>query len=204
MPKVRILANNVQLDDTTWQGLRKNTQAMLKDFQRFGAKQVNLRLNESECETKLPVFIDWIALPRVSARIAKRSPEPDFGKYRLGEATPSKVYIDGVAQAGKKIIERNWTYKQLLKEKRVESKLLVPKAGLMYQKFIGIIAGEQGSRRCVGLLTVSFAKKPETRILNKVEERMQQWASWPEKSKSDLIKYLEEIFILGGPLLKGL
>jgi hypothetical protein len=207
MPRVRIAANEVQLDAVAWQSLRKHTQGILGEFRPLGAKQVNLRLNESEKESKLPVFIDWIALPSVSAKIANRSAEADIGKYRLGETTPSIVYNEGVAQAGKKIIERDWTCKQLLKEKRVESKLAVQKAGLMYQKFIGIIAGEKPSWRCVGLLTVSFEKKPKKVDLNEVENKMKKLASWPESPKSDPVKsefvnYLEEVFILGGPFVK--
>jgi hypothetical protein len=209
MPKVKILANDVKLDDATWQGLRKHTERILKEFRPLGAKQMNLRLNESEKEAKLPVFIDWIALPSVSAKIAPRSPTDDMGKYRLGEATPSRVYNDGVAQAGKKIIERDWTCEQLLKEKRVESKLAVQKAGLMYQKFIGIIAGQKPNWRCVGLFTISFEKKPKKAALDEIEQNMKKLASWPENPKSDPVKsefvnYLEEVFMLGGPLLKGL
>lgn len=208
MPKVRIAANNVKLDDVTWKSLRKRTQDILDDFRPLGAKQVNLRLNQSEQEANLPVFIDWIALPSVSAKITKRSPEPDIGKYRLGETTPSKVYSEGVKRAGKKIIERDWTCDRLLKEKRVESKLAVQKAGLMYQKFIGIIAGEKAAWRCIGLLTISFEKRPKKAHLDKAEKKMKQLASWPENSKSDPVKsefvnYLEGVFILGGPLLKG-
>lgn len=208
MPKVKIVANDVQLDDATWESLRKRTQDILDAFRPLGAKQINLRLNESEQEAYRPVFIDWIALPSVSAKLAKRSPESDIGKYRLGEATPSKVYDDGVKQIGKKIIERNWTCQNLLKEKRLESKLAVQKAGLMYQRFIGIIAGEKPSWRRVGLLTVSFEKKPKRAHLVEVEKKMKKLASWPENAKSDpvkseFVKYLEEVFILGGPLLKG-
>lgn len=207
MPKVRIAASQVQLDTVAWQNLRKHTKGILEGFKPLGAKQVNLRLNESEKESKLPVFIDWFAVPHVSAKIANRSAQADIGKYRLGETTPSIVYNEGVAQAGKKIIERDWTCKQLLKEKRVESKLAVQKAGLMYQKFIGIIAGEKPSWRCVGLLTVSFVKKPKKAVLNKVENKMKKLASWPESPKSDPVKsefvnYLEEAFILGGPFVK--
>ena len=208
MPKVKIVANDVQLDNATWNSLRKHTQDILDEFRPLGAKQVNLRLNESEQEAYLPVFIDWIALPSVSVKLAQRSRESDIGKYRLGEATPSRVYNDGLKQIGKKIIERDWTCENLLKEKRLESKLAVQKAGLMYQRFIGIIAGEKPNWRRVGLLTVSFEKKPKKAHLGEVEKTMKKLASWPENAKSDpvqseFVKYLEEVFILGGPLLKG-
>ena len=79
----------------------------------------------------------------------------------------------------------------------------------MYQKFIGVIAGEKAAWRCVGLLTISFEKKPKKAHLDEVEKKMRQLASWPENPKSDPVKsefvnYLEQVFILGGPLLKGL
>lgn len=204
-PTVRV-EPNMQLDEETWRGLRAHTQEVLKDFQRLGAKQVNLRLNESEREDPLPVFLDWLALPGISAKIAKRSPQTDIGRYRLGETTPSKVYNDGIAQALKQIIERDWTCDLLLKEKRVESKLVVQKAGLMYQTFIGIIAEVNGNWRRVGLLTVSFEKKPKKADLDEVKKKLHNWASWPADPKSTpvkskLVDYLEEVFILGGPLL---
>lgn len=182
--------------ETKWEGIRSVTAAVLDEFRRLGAKQVNLRLNESGKEDKRPVFIDWVALPKVWSDLAKKSETKDLGKSRLGEGTPSKVYEEALKKAGKGIIERNWKLKQLLKEKRVESKLAVQKAGLMYQRFIGIIA--QG--RCVGLLTVSFEKKPKK--LHEVDNKMKQWASWPGYPKSKLVSYMEENFIFGGPFVK--
>lgn len=206
--RVRIVVNEMHLDDLTWQNLRDRTKGILKEFRTHGARQVNLRLNESEQEQTRPVFIDWVALPSITARIARRSLESDIGKYRLGEGTPSKVYDEGVAFAGKKIIERDWKCNELLREKRVESKLAVQKAGLMYQRFIGIIGGDRGNWRCVGLLTVSFEKRPKRADLDEVDKKMKRLASWPEKPKSDpvksdFVKYLEAVFVLGGPLVKG-
>jgi len=186
--------------ETKWEGIRKITESVLHELKFLGARQVNLRLNQSNNQEKRPVFIDWLALPHVYARIAKRCEEEDMGRCRLGEPTPSKVYDAGLATAGKRLIERDWEWKQLLKEKRVESKMAVQKAGLMYQRFIGIIAEESGTQRCAGLLTVSFERKPKK--LKEVDERMKKWASWPGHPKSPLVKYVEENFVLGGPLFK--
>ena len=190
--------------EAKWEGIRGLTEAVLNDFQVLGAKQVNWRLNESHNEDKRPVFMDWLALPRVSDRLAKRrTADGDLGKSRLGETTPSEVYDAGLDRAGKGLIERNWKFKQLLKEKRVESKLLVPKAGLMYQRFIGIIAEEEGGRRRrAGLLTVSFEKKPKKQKLDEVDKRMKEWASWPGNPKSKLVTFIEDHFQLGGPFIK--
>ena len=85
----------------------------------------------------------------------------------------------------------------------MQSRLVVQKAGLMYQQFIGIIAGQGGRRRCVGILTVSFRRKPGK--LNDVDAKMREWASWPKNprskgySKSKLVEYIEQRVVLGGP-----
>lgn len=186
--------------ETKWREVRQITESVLQEFRALGARQVNLRLNQSQNEEKLPIFIDWIALPSVTAGLANRCEEKDVGRWRLGEPTPSKVYDAGLAQAGRRLIERNWKVKRLLKEKRVESKLAVQKAGLMYQRFIGILAEEAGAKRRAGLLTVSFKNKP--RNLKEIDKRMKKWASWPGHPKSPLVKYMEENFVLGGPLFK--
>ena len=165
--KVRVKANISRTDwGNTWDGIREIMQRVLKEFRSLGAKQVNLRLNESNETEKRPVFIDWVAVPEIFERLARQSDTPqtreqvsNVGLYRFGEGLRSRVYEDAVnkALAFQGTIDRDWH--QDLAEKKVESKLLVQKAGLMYQKFIGIIAEEAGSRRCVGLLTVSFREE---------------------------------------------
>jgi hypothetical protein len=188
---------NVKGLGNRWKGIREVTQTLLKEFEGLGAKQVNWRLNESGKSSKSPVFIDWLAVKNITDSLAKKSGVKDYGVYRLGDSLPSNVYDEGLDKAGKDIVERDWGCDQLLKEKRVESRLLVQKAGLMYQRFIGIIAEQEGSRRGVGLLTVSFEKKPST--LEAVDAKMKQWASWPGNPKSGLVEYIEQNFVLGGP-----
>jgi hypothetical protein len=189
----------------TWIGLRQVTQTVLEELERFGAKQVNLRLNESGQRDKRPVFIDWVAVRGVTDRLAKKSGISDYGEYRFGDSVPSKVYSQALDEAGRKVIERDWDWQRLCKEKRVESRLLVQKAGLMHQKFIGIIAEQAGKRRCVGTLTVSFAKRP--RQEHDVKPKMKQWAAWPKNLKSKeciksrLVKYIENHIALGGPVI---
>src|SRR5258706_5457096 len=123
----------------SWRGIRSLTETVLEDLRRLGAKQLNLRLNESNSEEKRPVFIDWIAVKQISDRLAKKCRVNDYGEYRLGDTIPSRVYEEALAGAGKRLVERNWKSDKLFKEKRVESRLMVQKAGLMYQKFIAII-----------------------------------------------------------------
>ena len=211
--KVRVKANISRTDwGNTWDGIREIMQRVLKEFRFLGAKQVNLRLNESNETEKRPVFIDWVAVPEIFQRLAQQSDTAqtrqqvsNVGLYRFGEGLHSRVYEDAVdkALALQGTIDRDWH--QDLAEKKVESKLLVQKAGLMYQKFIGIIAEQAGSRRCVGLLTVSFERKP--RNLRDVDAKMKKWASWPKDRrskkcrKSRLVKYIEQNIALGGPAI---
>ncbi len=184
-----------------WRGVRELTEKVLADFGRLGAKQLNLRLNESHTEEKRPVFIDWIALKQITDRLGKKSSAgDDWGRSRCGDALPSRVYDQALAGAGKKIVERNWKSSELFKEKRVESRLMVQKAGLMYQRFIALIGGDGNQRRCVGLLSLAFESKPKK--LAALDAKMKQWASWPGFPKSDLVRFAEEHFDVGGPFLK--
>jgi hypothetical protein len=185
----------------SWGSIRTLTETVLEDFRRLGAKQLNLRLNESNSEEKRPVFIDWVAVKQISDRLAKRSGVGDWGEFRLGDTIPSRVYEEALNGAGRRIIERNWKSGELFKEKRVESRLMVQKAGLMYQRFIAIIGGDGEQRRVVGLLSVGFESKPKK--LDAIDAKMKEWASWPGFPKSPLVKFAEETFVVGGPFLKS-
>ena len=195
----------VQQLGSRWKEIRKVTETILKEFEALGAKQVNWRLNESNTGDRKPVFIDWLATKDITSRLAEKSGVKDYGEYRLGDPVPSRVYNEGLDRVGRDIVERDWECAQLLKEKRVESKLLVQKAGLMHQKFIGIIAEQEGTRRCVGLLTISFENRPVK--FDDVDARMKQWASWPkdlksrEHPKSMLVDFIEKSVVLGGPVV---
>jgi hypothetical protein len=81
----------------------------------------------------------------------------------------------------------------------------VQKAGLNYQKFIGIVATDKNNnRRCVGALTVSFKSDPNNPA---VDDKMRQWAGWDpwigKGNISPLVDYIKENFILGGPKLSA-
>jgi hypothetical protein len=202
--KVRVKANITPSQwGTAWNGMRNITRSVLAEFRPLGAKQVNLRLNASGTESKLPVFIDWVAVKEVTDSLTDKSGIRDYGKYRFGDPIPSTVYDQAVDKVGKGIVRRDWECNRLFREKRVQSRLLVQKAGLMYQQFIGIIAEQKGRRRCVGILTVSFRQKP--RKLNDVDAKMREWASWPKNPrskgyrKSKLVEYIEQRVVVGGP-----
>jgi hypothetical protein len=186
-----------------WQIIRVVMVKVLKDLQGLGAMQVNLRLNASNKEDRLPVFIDWLGADSVVNKLGAQSgipgAEKDWGLYRLGDGLFSTVYIDAVDKVLKGIVEREWTPETLKKEKKTESQLLIQKASLNYQKFIGIVAGSK--RRCVGTLTVSFEKKPNVKKLPDIDDKMKQWASWPPKLKSELVQKIESNFVLGGPFI---
>lgn len=178
--------------------VRKISNLILKEFAALGAKQVNWRLNESKPEAS-PVFIDWVAVKEVTDRLTHKSGVKDFGAYRFLDPVPSKVYVEALANVGKKIVVRDWQSRPLFAEKRVESRLLVQKAGLMHQRFIGILAEPGGVRRCVGTLTVSFEKGPNKTLATKIDDKMKEWASWRAGKRSQLVSFLEENFVLGGP-----
>jgi hypothetical protein len=187
----------------SWSVIRTLTARILEDFRRLGAKQLNLRLNESNSEEKRPVFIDWVAVKPISDLLLKKSGIniSTWGEFRLGDTVPSRVYIEALDGAGRRVIERDWSEGNF-KEKRVESKLMVQKAGLMYQRFIAIIGGDEGARRSVGLLSIAFPTKPNKKNIDAIDAKLKQWASWPGFPKSELVRVAEEHFAVGGPFLK--
>jgi hypothetical protein len=196
------------LGDTRWKEIKKLTDKILNEFGLLGAKQVNWRLNQSdtpksETLAKLPVFINWHATNDITKTLLdKGGVKKDLGERRLGDGVPSSVYDEGLDRVGKDIVVRDWDCDRLLKEKKVDSQLLVPKAGLMHQRFIGIVAEQPESkkqRRCVGLLTCSFERKPSKP--EDVDAKMKQWASWPGYPKSELVDFIEKNFVLGGPVV---
>lgn len=167
---------------------------------KSGVRQVNLRLNESDTTNKLPVFIDWVGVQDVIVLLTRNGQLSDPGLYRFGDKIPSVVYNQTVDSALQNIPARDWTDPKTLSEKRPESKLLAPKVGATYQKFIGIIAGDRNNqRRCVGILTVGFSHEPNP--VQQVEDEMRRVASWPPNYKSRLVQSIEQNFIVGGPLV---
>jgi hypothetical protein len=182
-----------------WNDIRKQTMSILNSLSSsVGARQVNWRLNVSGKVEPLPVFMDWVGTETVNRTLAGKNGVkiPDLGERRLGDGVSSMVYNQGLVSTA--IVERDWNCDLLLSEKKVDSQLLVWKAGLMHQRFIKIIAQEPGQqRRCVGLLTVSFEGKPSNTTA--VDEEMKKLASWPNYPKSTFVKYIEDNFVLGGP-----
>jgi hypothetical protein len=197
------------LGDTRWEEIKKLTDKILNEFGPLGAKQTNWRLNQSDKpptieERRLPVFIYWVATNDITKTLLDKSGEKvDFGRRRLGDSLTSSVYdegLDRVVRGIKDVVVRDWDCDRLLKEKKVDSQLLVPKAGLRHQRFIGIVVEQpegKKQRRCGGLLTLSFEKTPSKP--EDVDAKMKQWAAWPGYPKSELVNFIEKNFVLGGP-----
>jgi hypothetical protein len=187
-----------------WEDIDKGMRTILeKEFGAFGAKQLNLRLNESGAEKPSPVWIDWVGLPAIETKLQEQSTslkKQSPGDLRLGDTTPAKLYDDAFNNAPKKVEERDWCSQSghLLAEKKVESKLLAQKAGIMYQTTIGIIAQQDKKRLCVGTFAVGFEKKPNAGTLKKVQVKMKELAKWSQNSKSSLVDVIENHFVLGG------
>lgn len=186
----------------SWAEIRKISWRILREFEALGAKQINWRLNESKPEAS-PVFIDWVAVKEINDCLRRKSGIDDIGRYRFLDPVPSEVYVKALKYVNQEIIVRDWDPKQLFTEKRVESQLLVQKAGLMHQRFIGIVAEQGGVRRCVGTLTVSFKKTPGKNLAKKIDAKMKEWASWGVGKRSQLASFLEQNFVLGGPEVKS-
>jgi hypothetical protein len=187
--------------------IRKRMEEILKELadQNLGAKQINLRLNRSGEDEKKPYFIDWYATKEIVERLEKKAGKfEDIRRNRFGDDEPAAIYDEAVDKAPKAKAERDWLADcgKLVQEKKVGSKLLAPKVGLMYQRFIGIIADDQKrQRRCVGTIGVGFETKPDKDALAKVDKTLEKWASWPPNEPSLLVKDMVNVVGLsfGGP-----
>ena len=151
-----------------------------------------MRLNQTG--TRVPVFVGWVEDKDVETlRTERKEPSPgDFSKGRLGDTVESKEYTDTLAAKGA-IVERDWCVS--LKQKNPKQRALVPRAGVMYQKLIGIVVQEGNVRRCVGTLNLGFSSKPVQ--MAEVETMMRAWTQEP--SSKGLVEFLKTTFKLGGP-----
>jgi len=179
--------------------IRKHMELFLKELKPFGVIHVNLRLNQSAIDDRVPFFVDWVGTDDARSTLSNRGlPRAQSGD-RFGDPIRSAVYEEAVGPTPK-IIDRDWCEPGKLKEKTAHSQLLGPRAGAMYQMFIGIKAVEQGggSRRCIGLLTAGF---PNAKNKKQVQPIMEQWAGWTSTQKP-LVDYIAKTFTLGGPIVK--
>ncbi|HEY3305528.1 MAG TPA: hypothetical protein VGL70_18550 [Candidatus Binatia bacterium] len=159
-----------------------------------GAKQANLRLNESAEEGPHPFFVGWVGDKDVEKKIRDRN-DPDPGLYRFGDDNYATVYKDTISDRRWAIQNRDWC--RNLAEKSMTAKGIAPKSGVMYQKFIGILVKNGSKRRCVGTLALGFASRPSGRTHSKVEKIMKSWARDP---RLKLVQFLRDNFELGGPI----
>jgi hypothetical protein len=178
--------------------IREIMESILANLEKFKAKQVNLRLNKSAVEEYLPYFIDWVGGQELKRD--RNEKELDPGLFRFGDNVPSVVYNDTLNAAPKTLIDRDWGT-QGIGEKQADSKVLAQKAKLTYQKFIGIIAkDEKNKTRCVGTLTAGFKDKPNDSEAVKIDEEMKKIASWPSFPESNLVTWIQDNLVLGGPV----
>lgn len=184
---------NIHGDITSkdFETMRDHLLAILKDT---GAAVVNMRLNETGRQDPAPVFVGWVEDETLRKRRRDRR-EPDPGFTRFGDTVAAKEYTETISAKGV-IQDRDW--RERLHEKSPEQKALVPRAGVMDQKLIGIIAQEGNVRRCVGTLNLGFRKRPDAQAVQKAEKVMRHWA---QDQNSKLVTFLKTNFQLGGPTL---
>ena len=169
---------------------------LLLILKQSGSNQVIMRLNKTGERNPHPVFVGWVqddALVKTRTQNDKNQPDP--GLFRFGDTNYSKVYHETVYSGRGVIKERSW--EQSDAEKDDHAKSLGPKAGVQYQRYIGIAVGDGKSRRCVGTVSVGFFRKPNTvRIKKRIDPVLRSWAVGAD---SDLIKLLKNNFAVGGP-----
>ncbi|HEV8720918.1 MAG TPA: hypothetical protein VGW77_09800 [Candidatus Binatia bacterium] len=164
------------------------------------AEIVNMRLNKTDKANAAPVFVGWVESERVKNLRLQRN-EPDPGFCRLGDTVSAREYEETLNRTVKDqkpaILDRDWCDR--LHEKSPEQKALVPRAGVMYQKLIGIVVDQGGVRHCVGTLNFGF-NRPTDAQKSSVERRIKDLA---QGEKSELSTYLKEEFNFefGGPTL---
>jgi hypothetical protein len=160
-------------------------------------KEVHMRLNVSDTDQSLSVFVGWVEDEELKRRrIAKNEPDP--GLYRFGDTAGSLIYECCVrTHKADHFEERDW--RSQLQEKRPEEKALAAKAGLMYQRAYGIMIADGSDCHCVGTLNVGFFQKPPDRVLEKVHHKMREWAQQPGKP---LLAILKADYELGGPTFR--
>lgn len=167
---------------------------LLEILKVTGAAVVNVRLNKTGIAAPAPVFVGWVEDDTLKKRRGGRN-EPDPGFSRLGDTITSQEYTDTLAAQGT-ILERDWCVS--LDQKSPDQKALLPRAGVMYQKLIGIIVQEGSVRRCVGALNVGFRRRPDAQTMQKAEKLIRHWA---QDQGSKLVASLKQNFEFGGPTL---
>jgi hypothetical protein len=181
--------------------IREIMEKCLGVLNKFKVMQVNLRLNKSGTEDKLPYFIDWVGVQKVLEILKRDERELDPGLLRFGDDTPSEVNKEALDGSPSTVINRDWT--KGMSEKRPQSRVLAQKAGVMYQKIIGIIAEEKNDKdesstkkRCVGTFTAGFVKKPDDATEKQIDEDLKEIATSPA---SPLVIWIKANLVLGGP-----
>jgi hypothetical protein len=170
----------------------------LKDIlNAVGVRQVIMRLNRTGEELPCPLFIGWVQHPEIeSSRTAGNRNEPDPGLFRFADNNYSPLYNQTLSAAQtNSLVEKVWDRSDApYAEKSDHAKALGPEAGVTYQRYIGIKAGG----RCVGSLSVGLSGAPDPTTRQQIDQSLVYWAT---ESASPLVSYLQENFVLGGPVV---
>ena len=221
----RPIPGGITLDDfrTIQKYLADIFQDIERNIGRTGvAKELHMRLNESEKPWPLPVFVGWYeAAPEKiedNKRMQFNHPHPAL--WRFGDDVLSEVYAEAINFADKEgdsaFQYRDWSTE--MEEKRAGERATDPKAGNLYQTCLAFVVDnekprvigkdEAGTfRRAVGTLVLGFSENPGVDVLNKAHPIMREWAlekvSKTEPRRGELIAWLKQEFDLGGPLLRA-
>jgi hypothetical protein len=189
----RMIPGGITLEDFV-----KIRDVLRKFLDETDAEIVNMRLNRTGKANAAPVFVGWVESERIK-NLRLQSNEPDPGFCRLGDTVAAREYEETLNRTVRDqkpaILDRDWCDR--LHEKSPEQKALVPRAGVMYQKLIGIVVDQGGVRHCVGTLNFGF-RKPTDAERSSVERVLKDLA---EGEKSYISRYLkaEFDFEFGGP-----
>jgi hypothetical protein len=197
----RKIPEEITQDD--FKDIRQHLETVLKELTsgKTDAMIVNMRLNKTGTEDPAPVFVGWVEDETLKKLRVKRK-EKDPGSSRLKDTVPATEYTETLKAKGV-IQERDWCAlkdgRATLAEKSPQQKALVPRAGLMYQRLIGIVVQDGSVSRSVGTMNLAFPKKPADQLIQNADNIMKTWATNQEKSK--LIQFLRDNFQLGGPTI---
>ncbi len=165
---------------------------LLKEIWQITRQQeilVNCRLNFSGTTTPSPIFVGWMESQGLETnRKKKRLGTP------IGSTHPSPIYSECLDNPGA-VRERDFSIPGVIGLEKSPGALGYDVLlGLNFRRYICIKAGG----RCTGTLTVGLCNKLGDNTDIRVREKLKECA---QDEKSELVKYLQETFQLGGPLL---
>jgi hypothetical protein len=156
-----------------------------------GARAVVMRLNKTGETWPCPIFVGWVEDDALAQRRIQDTNEPEPGLFRFGDSNYSKMYNETVSADPGVATEKRWGPPYT--DKDDQSKTLLSSADVYYQRYMGIVTGQGADRRCAGTLSVALSERPDdTSSLDQVLN------NWAVDSKSPLVQFLQDHFVLGG------